>query len=406
MTCYPLFSVLGLEIEYMLVDRNTLAVQPKSDEILKDLAGHLTNEVELGDIAISNELVMHVIELKNNGPQPINAPIAEHFQKAIQQLQPLLETRQLQLLPTGAHPWMNPLTETVRWPHGDKSIYQQYDTIFNCQGHGWSNLQSMHINLPFANDLEFKQLHNTIRLILPLIPALAASTPILDGQPTGLLDSRLNFYEKNQARIPAITGQMIPEFISSPAEYQLAILEPMYQAIRPFDTQGLLQFEWLNSRAAIPKFNYNAIEIRIVDSQECVSADMAIAEAIFHILKDWSQSSQHLDEPMAIEPLKRIYDQAIHQGLDVLVDEVQLLEQWQLPARSISLRDAWSLLIERVSPSLSAHTQNILESILKHGNLSQRILQACHNDYSRSQLTKVYQQLSDCLLTNQFFLAK
>lgn len=404
MTCYPLFSVLGLEIEYMLVDRQTLAVQPKSDEILKALAGELTNEVELGDIAVSNELVLHVIELKNNGPKPFEAPVAQHFQQVIQKLQPFLDAHQLQLLPTGAHPWMNPLTETVRWPHGDKSIYQQYDTIFNCQGHGWSNLQSMHINLPFANDLEFRQLHNTIRLILPLIPALAASTPILDGKPTGLLDSRLHFYEKNQARIPAIAGQIIPEFVSSPADYQTHILEPMYQAIRPFDAKGLLQFEWLNSRGAIPKFNYHAIEIRIVDSQECVTADIAIAQAIYSILKDWAQSSQHLDEPIAIEPLKKIYDQAIHQGMNVQVEDKALLKQWQLPARSMSLRDAWSLLIERVSPTLNQTTQNRLESILQQGNLSERILKACHNDYSRPQLTNVYRQLGDCLLTNQFFL--
>ena len=66
MSNYPLFSVLGIEIEYMLVDKDTLAVQPKSDVILHTLAGKSINEVVLGDIAASNELVMHVIELKNN----------------------------------------------------------------------------------------------------------------------------------------------------------------------------------------------------------------------------------------------------------------------------------------------------------------------------------------------------
>ena len=95
---------------------------------------------------------------------------------------------------------MNPLTETKRWPHGNRSVYRQYDAIFNCQGHGWGNLQCMHINLPFANDEEFCQLHNSIRLILPLLPALAASTPFLDGQKTGYKDSRLCFYGNKPAR--------------------------------------------------------------------------------------------------------------------------------------------------------------------------------------------------------------
>src|SRR5690242_3819839 len=117
MSDYPLFSVLGIEIEYMLVDRDSLNIQPKSDLLLQALAGEQTNEVELGDISASNELVMHVLELKNNGPKPPDAPIAEQFQQTIEKLEPLLQQYNLQLLPTGAHPWMNPLTETKRWPH-------------------------------------------------------------------------------------------------------------------------------------------------------------------------------------------------------------------------------------------------------------------------------------------------
>ena len=50
MSNYPLFSVLGIEIEYMLVDTQTLDVQPKSDVILKQIAGSIVNEVAMGDI--------------------------------------------------------------------------------------------------------------------------------------------------------------------------------------------------------------------------------------------------------------------------------------------------------------------------------------------------------------------
>lgn len=399
---YPIFSVLGLEIEYMLVNRDTLAVQPVGDVLLADLAGEQASDAILGDIAISNELVLHVLELKNNGPKPITDPVANQFQQAIQQLQPLLEQHHLQLLPTGAHPWMNPLTETRRWPHGNREIYQQYDSIFNCCGHGWSNLQSMHVNLPFANDAEFSQLHNTIRLLLPLLPALAASTPFLEGKPTDLLDSRLSFYDKNQQRIPSITGDVIPEFIQSEAEYQDTILTPMYRDISPFDPKGLLQYEWLNSRGAIPKFEYKAVEIRIIDSQECVNADIAIAHAIHAILKSWHERSQlHLDRPCDSMRLKSIYERTIKNGLSVQVVDSEVLTQWQLPKRSMTTRDVWSLLIERVSPDLNHVTQRALEHILQQGNLSERILRACQKDYTRETLTRVYRQIGDCLLTNE-----
>jgi hypothetical protein len=86
------------------------------------------------------------------------------------------------LLPTGAHPLMDPFTETRLWPHEHKEIYNLYNRIFDCRGHGWSNLQSTHLNLPFSGDAEFKKLHAAIRLLLPLIPALSASTPLLDGK--------------------------------------------------------------------------------------------------------------------------------------------------------------------------------------------------------------------------------
>ncbi len=406
MSNYPIFSVLGIEIEYMLVNKDTLEVQPKSDLILKALAGQQVNEFVLGDIAASNELVMHVLELKNNGPKPPHHPVANQFQKAILDLQPVLLQHDLQLLPTGAHPWMNPLRETKRWPHGNETIYQQYNTIFDCQGHGWANLQSMHVNLPFQNDSEFSLLHNSVRMLLPLLPALAASTPILDGVKTGLLDSRLSFYSNNQKRIPSISGEIIPEFITSEAQYQQDILQPMYRDIAPFDPTGILQHEWLNSRAAIPKFAHKALEIRILDTQECVNADMAIAYAIHAILK--SLCANHVEfsnnTPCPTEKLKHIYERTLKDGLDVQIDDRDVLRQWQLPEKRVmTVRDAWSLLIERVSKELSPTTQQALMHILEHGNLSQRILKACNSDFSKQQLTHVYRQLGDCLLQNQQF---
>ncbi len=402
---YSLFSVLGIEIEYMLVNRVSLDVQPLSDVILKTLAGHQVNNFELGDIEISNELVMHVIELKNNGPRPPEEPIANHFHQAILKLQPLLEKLNLQLLPTGAHPWMDPLKETIRWPHGNQSIYQQYDTIFNCEGHGWANLQSMHINLPFANDEEFAQLHSVVRILLPLLPAIAASTPIIEQQLTGYQDTRLVYYENNQKNIPSISGDIIPEVISSEAEYHENILKPMYRDISPFDPKGLLQYEWLNSRGAIVKFAYKALEIRVVDTQECVQADIAIAKAVYAILKNWhEQSEHHLQKPCPINMLKAIYNESLKTGLATRVDQADLLTQWQLPKRNMTLRDVWSLLIERVSPSLDKPSQLALENILRQGNLSERIIKACQHDLSKAKLQKIYQKLADCLLTNQVFV--
>ncbi len=404
MSNYSIFSVLGIEIEYMLVDKTSLQVQPKVDVILEHLAGELVNEVALGEIAISNELVMHAIELKTHGPKAPNTDLASLFHGTLTSLTPLLDQHNLQLLPTGAHPWMDPLLETKRWPHGDKHIYDAYDAIFDCKGHGWSNVQSMHVNLPFANDEEFFHLHSLTRLILPLIPALAASTPFIDGKKTGRLDSRLHFYNYNQQRISAIAGKIIPEFVRSRQEYVDTILNPMYQAIHPFDTAKILQEEWLNSRAAIPKFERMSIEIRITDTQECAGADIAIAKAIHYILKDWHETSMlYLEKPCSTELLRTVYDQTIEKGFSTVVDDGHLLASWNLPRRTLNVREIWSMLLERVAPNLDGASQQAIEHMLRHGNLSERILRACSGDTNQETLFHVYRELGSMLLENKQF---
>lgn len=401
---YKLFSVVGLEIEYMLVNKESLDIAPLADFLIEKAAGKIVNEVILGDIALSNELVMHVIELKNNGPKPLHTPFIEQFQQTIQKLQSLLDEKNLCLLPGAAHPFMDPLKETKRWPYGNHDIYKQYDTIFNCQGHGWSNLQSMHINLPFTNDEEFCQLHSAIRLLLPLIPALTASSPFIDGKKTGFLDTRLHFYEKNQQKIPAITGFVIPEFMRNPKAYRKEILEPMYKAIRPYDREGILQYEWLNSRGAIPKFEYYAIEIRIIDPQECVKADIAIAKMVVCLLKHWVEHSDYfLQYPAALKPLKAIFDKIIVQGFDTDIADSELSRQWQLPKTPKNARDFWSYWIEILSTELDQGSQLILEHILSQGNLSQRLLQDNEGVVTKTKLRESYKKLSHCLLNNQLF---
>src|SRR5205085_672277 len=148
--------------------------------------------------------------------------------------------------------------------------------IFDCRGHGWSNLQSTHLNLPFYGEAEFARLHAAIRMLLPLLPALCASSPILDGKPTGQLDTRLHYYRGNQAKIPSITGKVIPEPIYSSFAYKKSIYKKIEEDIGPFNTNEVLDPIWVSSRGAIPCFDRGSIEIRIMDIQECPSADLAI----------------------------------------------------------------------------------------------------------------------------------
>jgi len=280
-----IFGGCGVELEYMIVDADSLDVKPLSDEVLKAVTGAYQEEYNKPGVCWSNELPLHVIELKTGQPTADLASFINYFQHDVDRINTILQELGARLMPGGTHPWMDPFRETRLWPHHHSAIYLAYNNIFDCRGHGWSNLQSAHLNLPFAGDAEFGRLHAAIRVLLPILPALAASTPIVDGRRQDYLDYRMAVYRTNSQQIPSLTGQVIPESVFSKADYEAQILRPMFQAIKPHDPQQVLQHEWLNARGAIARFDRSAIEIRILDMQECPLADLAIATLIIHTLQ-------------------------------------------------------------------------------------------------------------------------
>ena len=86
-----LFEAFGVELEYMIVDTESLSVKPLTDRVLFEVAGEYLSEVELGEIAWSNELALHVIELKTNGPADSLSPLASLFQDHVGRINALLQ---------------------------------------------------------------------------------------------------------------------------------------------------------------------------------------------------------------------------------------------------------------------------------------------------------------------------
>jgi len=404
-----LFAAYGIELEYMIVDRDQLNVLPVSDEILKAVAGEYVNDVEQGEIAWSNEVVLHVIELKSNGPTADLEGLPALFLDNIRNINSILENMNGMLMPTAMHPWMNPFLETRLWPHGASEIYDTYNRIFNCEGHGWSNLQSMHINLPFADDVEFERLHSAIRLLLPVLPALAASSPLMEGELTGLMDTRLETYRRNAKIIPSITGLVVPEAVRSEKEYNQIVLEPMYADIAAHDPDKILQEEWLNSRGAIARFDRNAIEIRVLDTQEAPLADLAIATLIVAVLKkltnqDWCALSEQLEITTPI--LAQIFTQTIRDAESTVIDNRDFLKLFAFPERRCQAQEFWQYLFESVAVGYNEADQELckaLRFILKHGPLARRIAKPLSKGYRRPKLQEIYRVLSECLHKGQLF---
>jgi glutamate---cysteine ligase / carboxylate-amine ligase len=165
-----LFEAVGVELEYMIVDSKRLNVRTIADRLLVDRDGDPVPDLEFGPIAWSNELVNHVVEFKTNGPAKTLDGLDEAFQQNVTAANKRLATFGARLMPTAMHPWMDPNREKQLWLGESAEIYKTFDTIFDCSGHGWANLQSTHINLPFSGDDEFGRLHAAIRILLPLLP--------------------------------------------------------------------------------------------------------------------------------------------------------------------------------------------------------------------------------------------
>lgn len=407
----PAFGAIGIELEYAIVARDSLDIAPLADNLLGRIAGPGATDAVRGAYGWSNELVLHVIEIKNLAPSPSLSGMAKAFANEVAMIDSLLRDADARLLPGAMHPWMNPARETRLWPHENAAIYHQFDRIFDCARHGWANLQSMHVNLPFSGDAQFARLHAAIRLALPIIPALAASSPFADAAATPHADCRLAMYRDNSARLPPITGAVIPETVRSRAEYEEMILAPIYRAIAPHDPDATLQHEWLNARGAIARFERDAIEIRVTDTQECPRADIAIAGAVTALVR---MLYEEVTAPLAAQQafsspaLVDIFGACVDAGEMAYIGGdggAAYLKMLGYPEPACSAQQLWRHLLRRLrpEPGIDGWTLAALDHILEHGTLATRLRRAVGSDVSRTGLHRVYSDLADCLRAGRMF---
>ena len=417
-----LFEGYGVELEYMLVERRTLTALPVADRVLEAAAGEITSDVTVGPLCWSNELVLHVIELKTDGPAARLTGLADAFQDGVRRIEEILAPRGGLLMPTAMHPWFDPERETRLWPHEHSPVYQAYDRIFGCRGHGWSNLQSAHLNLPFSGDEEFGRLHAAIRLALPLLPALAAASPIVEGRLTGLLDTRLEVYRTNSRRFASVTGQVVPEPVYTRADYEREILEPIYRDLAPLDPEGVLRDEFANARGAIARFGRGSIEIRLLDVQEAPRADLAVIAAVVGALKllaaeRWSPLAAQQAYPTG--PLAELLGRSARSAEETAIGDRSYLELFGCPGAATA-GELWRHLVAEAAAAGALDEEAFgadLEVILSEGPLARRMLRALGDASDRPDRPdrpdrldrldqeRLYRRLCDCLAAGELFHA-
>ena len=383
MANYKLWQRYGIEMEYMIVDRDTLDVLPRADVALgKDKNGEQLSDVEHGPIGLSNELVSHVLEFKCAEPVDSLKHLGKTFHHEILKANEAFKSINAMLLPTAAHPFMDR------------------------KGHGWANLQSTHINLSFNGDEEFGKLHAAIRALLPLIPAVAASSPFLDSKYCGYLDGRIETYRHNQEKIPSITGKVIPEAVFTYKDYEEQIFNRVKADIAPYDPDHLLNHFFLNSRGAIARFDRGAIEIRLVDIQECPDADIAIAEWEVAVLKGLVEgrfANESQIRALDTDALAKILLATTHSAEKTVISDRDFLKVWNIDASEITAGELVQRITENVRNKISDHSQALLASMFKRGTLASTLVKNVGADPDRDDFVYEYGRLAHCLAENKLY---
>ncbi len=406
-----LFEGIGVELEYMIVDRDTLAVRPVADALMRLECEEAVSEVERGPIAWSNELVLHVVELKTNGPAPDLRGLAARFHAEVGRINAHLERLGARLMPGGMHPFMDPSTETHLWPHEHNEVYRTFDRIFGCGSHGWSNLQSTHLNLPFSTDGEFARLHAAGRAVIPLVPALAASSPYHDGKRAADLDGRVAMYRANSTGVPSVAGLVVPEVATSREQYEREILGRIYRDLEPHDPEGVLRHEWVNARGAIARFGRGSIEIRLIDAQEGPRADLAVAAAVLAAVRwlcedppaGWTAANS-----IGTEELSALLAHTVRSGDAATIASAEYLRIFGLHQPTASASDVWRHIIRSSLDALPGASEwaDELGVILEQGCLARRIVRSVGPETSRARMAVEYERLCTCLEEGEMYTLK
>jgi gamma-glutamyl:cysteine ligase YbdK (ATP-grasp superfamily) len=389
--------VLGPEHEYSLVNKD-LKPLPISDKIIQVYCGKIINFIELPSFTFGKEMQMHVMEIKANQPFKTPSEFEETMQTAVSTLSQIVQKHGAMLLGTGMHPVLK-LQDTGIWPHYHKKIYQQYGKVFNLNQHGWLNIQSFHLNLPFQKESDAIQTHNQLSNLCAYLPAISASSPIYEGKTGPDSDNRLQFYRVNQKEVPSISGEVIPEYVSSLGQYKRDVIDRYSQDLAKAGAdKTLLHREWVNSRGVIFRFDRSALEVRVMDEQECIKSDVALACFVRASLRALIASNVEL---LSHDVLVKDFNNVIKDGLNAEVSSPH-----GKTARRVC-QYYLKIAMEHATEDEKKYLW-LVKKRIEEGNLSElireRVLRRAQKTSFFQSIIDVYSTLIKCLMDNQPYL--
>lgn len=356
----------------------------------------MVNFVELPRFTFGKEMQLHVMEVKANEPFQSPKVFEETMQQAVVTLGDFLKRKfHASLLGTGMHPLLR-LADTGVWTHHHRRIYEEYGKIFNLKQHGWLNIQSFHLNLPYAKEKNGVLMHNLLANIAAYLPAVAAASPIYEGTMGANVDNRLAFYKVNQKEVPSITGEVVPEPVSSFGMYKKEVIERYSRDLARAGADKTILFkEWVNSRGVIFRFDRAALEVRVMDEQECIKSDVALSCFVRAAMRGLMETQA---EGLPHSVLVSDFNAVLEKGLNAKVLQPQGSTARQVCQQLFKV--AWENATDEEKVYLPLVQKRIAE-----GNLSdiikERVLRKAQRVDLKEAIVSVYSTLIKCLATNQ-----
>jgi carboxylate-amine ligase len=313
----PDFTV-GVEEEFSILDPQTLDLLPRFEELRAAGAG----DPVLRE-AVAGELISSEIEIISGAGADVHDALARQRERRAR-LFALVGAHGLALGATGTHPWADyreqPIIDTEHY----RRVEQELKYV------AWrNNTFSLHIHMGVRGIDRAVRACDRLRPVLPLLLAISANSPYLDGRDSGLHSARTQSFTKSFPRCG------VPDSFGGWAAYR-DYLEFLRR------TRSIVEFTqvWWSVR---PHLSFGTVELRICDAQATAQESEALASLIVACI---AQAARDVDErvPFA-DPAPRLIEEnmwrAIRFGLDGRLIDLDSAEEH--PAReAIDRLAAWT----------------------------------------------------------------
>jgi glutamate---cysteine ligase / carboxylate-amine ligase len=310
---------VGVEEEFSILDPETLALRPRFEELKAAAAA----EDPLLHEGITGELISSEIEIISGVGADLHDALARQREHR-RRLFALADRHGAALGATGTHPWADYREQQIIATEHYRRVEQGLKYV------AWrNNTFSLHVHVGVRDPDRAVRVCDRLRPVLPLLLAISANSPYLDGRDSGLHSARTQSFTKSFPRCG------VPDAFGGWAAYR------EYMEFLA-GTHSIVEFTqvWWSVR---PHFSFGTVEIRICDAQATAQESDALAAlmvaCIAQAMRDVDERVPHVD--LAPRLIEENMWRAIRHGLDGNLIDLERGEEY--PAReAIEKLAAWT----------------------------------------------------------------